>query len=96
MCVHYLGRVGRHKPCVPVVVIAGLSPFGTVYCFAMMVAVGAFGRQGATHDLAQRGVGRSDRESVMAIYWFYQNAVAPPEWEYKAMGSLVWVQCANL
>ena len=28
---HYLGRVGRHKPCVPVVVVADLSPFGTVF-----------------------------------------------------------------
>ena len=26
-----LGQVGRHKPCVPVVVVAGLSPFGTAF-----------------------------------------------------------------
>ena len=39
-------------------------PFGTVY-FSTTVAVDAFGRHGATHDLAQRGVGRSGRESVM-------------------------------
>ena len=56
----YLGRVGRHKPCVRVVVIAGLSPFGTVYCFATTVAAYVFGRYGATHDLAQKGVGQSD------------------------------------
>ena len=33
--------------------------------FATTMAVDAFGRHGATHDLAQRGVGRSGRESVM-------------------------------
>ena len=77
----YLGRVGRHKPCVPIVFIAGGSLFGTVYCFATTVAVGAFGRHGATHDLAQRGVGRSDQESVMAVDRFCQNTVGPPEWE---------------
>ena len=62
----------------------------------MTVAVGAFGRHGATQDLAQRGVGRSGRESVMAMGGFYWNAVGPPEWECEAMGSVVWVQCTNL
>ena len=64
--------------------------------FATPVAVGAFGRHGATQDLAQRGVGRSGRESVMAVGRFCRNAVGPPEWEWEAMGSVVWVQCANL
>ena len=27
---------------------------------------------------------------------FCRNAVGPPEWEHEAMGSVVWVQCANL
>ena len=64
----YLGWVGRHKPCVPIVVIGiPLSPFGNVYCFATTVAIDAFGRHGSTHDLAQRGVGRSGQESVMAV-----------------------------
>ena len=62
----------------------------------MTVAVGAFGRHGATQDIAQRGVGRSGRESVMAVGRFYQNTVGPPEWECEAMGSIVWVRCANL
>ena len=44
------------------------------------------GRHGATHDLAQRGVSRSGRESVMVVDWFCPNAV----------GSVVWVQRANL
>ena len=54
------------------------------------------GRHGATHDLAQWGVSRSGRESVMAVGRFYRNAVGPPEWECEAMGSVVWVQCTNL
>ena len=32
----------------------------------------------------------------MAIDWFWWNAVGPPKWEYEAMGSVVWLQCANL
>ena len=60
------------------------------------MAVGAFGRHGATQDLAQRGVGRSGRETVMAVDRFYRNAAGPPEWECEAMGSVVWVQCTNL
>ena len=45
--------------------------------------------------LAQLGVGRSRRESIMAVDRFCRNAVGPPEWEYEAMGSVVWVQCAT-
>ena len=78
----------------PVCCYGTLSPFGTV--FATTVAVDAFGRHRATHDLAQWGVGRSGRESVMAVDQFCRNAVGPPEWEHEALGSVVWVQCANL
>ena len=59
------------------------------------MAVDAFGRHGATHDLAQSGVRRSGRESVMAVERFCRNAVGPPEWECEAMSSVVWVQCAT-
>ena len=31
----------------------------------------------------------------MAMEGFHRNAVGPPEWEYEAMGSVVWVQCAT-
>ena len=55
----------------------------------------AFGRHGATHDLAQWGVSRSGRESVMAMGEFRWNAVGPPEWECEAMDSVVWVKCAT-
>ena len=51
---------------------------------------------GATHDLAQRVVGRSGRESVMAVDRFCRNVVGPPEWECETMGFVVWVQCTNL
>ena len=60
------------------------------------MAIGAFGRHGATQDLAQRGVGRSGRESVMAVGRFWRNTIGLPEWECEAVGSVVWVQCANL
>ena len=73
----------------PVFCYATLSLFGTI--FATMVAVVAFGRHGATHDLAQRGVGLSGWESVMVVGRFCQNAVGPPEWEHASMGSVVWV-----
>ena len=33
MGARYADQVGGHKPCVPLVVIAGGSPFGTIYCF---------------------------------------------------------------
>ena len=32
----------------------------------------------------------------MAVDRFFRNAVGPPEWECEAMGSMVWVKCANL
>ena len=61
-------------------------------CFGATTVVVVFGgRHGATHDLAQRGVGRNGRESVMVVGWFCRNAVGPPEWECEAMGSVVWV-----
>ena len=41
------------------------------------------------------GLGRSGRESVMAMEGFCRNAVGPPEWECEAMGSMVWVKCAT-
>ena len=31
----------------------------------------------------------------MAVDRFCRNAIGPPEWEYEAMGSVVWVQCAT-
>ena len=62
---------------------------------ATTVAIVSGGRHGATHDLAQWGVSRSGRETVMAVDRFCRNAIGPPEWECEAMGSVVWVQCAT-
>ena len=64
--------------------------------WAMTVVVVSGGRHVATHDLAQRGMSWSGRESVMAVDQFSRNAIGPPEWECEAMGSVVWVQCTNL
>ena len=100
MGVRYPGLVSRHNLVCPLLLYPDCPRLGP-FChggglFATTVAVGAFGRHGATHDLAQRGVGLSGWESVMVVGRFCQNAVGPPEWECEAMGSVVWVQCANL
>ena len=95
MGARYPDQVGGHKPCVPIVVIAGGSPFGTVYYFGHDGGRLVFGRHGATHDLAQWGVSRSGRESVMAVDRVCRNVVGPPEWECEAMGSMVWVKCTT-
>ena len=72
-----------------------MSPFWMIV-FATTVAVDVRSGIGATHDLAQRGVGLCGRYSVMEIGWFCRNAVGPPKWEFESMGSVVWLQCANL
>ena len=69
MGARYPDQVGRHAPCVPVVVIGIPCPRSGPFLFCHAVATDAFGRHGATHDLAQRGVGRSGRESVMAGFF---------------------------
>ena len=92
MGVRYPGLVSRHNLVCPLL-LWYLVPVWDH--FATTVAVGVWGRHGATHDLAQWGVSRSGRESVMAVDRFCRNAVGPPEWECEAMGSVVWVQCAT-
>ena len=64
-------------------------------CFARTVAVDGFGRLGHQGLSPKRGVGRSGRESVMAVDRFCRNIVGLPEWECEAMGFVVWVQCAT-
>ena len=61
MGVRYLDQVGSHKPCVPKLCCTRVVPIWDRLCLATTVAVGAFGRHGATQDLAQRGDGRSGR-----------------------------------
>ena len=94
MGVLYPGPVSRHKPCVPSFDL--ILRKGPRVDRATTVVVVSGGRHGATHHLAQWGVSRSGRESVMAVDRFCRNAVGPPEWECEAMGSVVWVQCTNL
>ena len=95
MGVRYPGPVSRHNLVFPLL-LWYLVPVWDHLCLATTVAVGVFGRYGATHDLAQWGVSRSGWESVMAMEGFCWNVVGPPEWECEAMGSVVWIQCANL
>ena len=73
-----------------------MSPFGTVFVLPRRWLLDTRSGIGATQDLAQRGVSQSGRESAMEIARFCWNAVGPLEWEREAMGSVVWVQCANL
>ena len=77
----------------PVCRYGTLSLFGTI--FGTTVAVAAFGRHGATHDLAQWGVSQSGRESVMEVGGFRWNVIGPPEWEDEDMDSVMWVKCAT-
>ena len=56
---------------------------------------GVFGRHGATQDQPGGDLGRSGRESAVAMEGFCRNAVGRPEWECEAMCSVVWVQCAT-
>jgi hypothetical protein len=65
MSARYPDQVGGHKPCVPVVVRAlcpHLGPFMFCHDGGRWMSRGDIG---ATHDLAQRGVCQSGRESVM-------------------------------
>ena len=76
-----------------VLFLGTLSPFGTV--FATTVSIGAFGRHGATQDLALRGswsewLGESHDKGRVSSERF-----GPPEWECEARGSIVWVKCAT-
>ena len=62
-------------------------------CFNHDGGRGVFGRHGATQDQPVGDLGRSGRESAVAMEGFCWNAVGPPEWECEAMRSVVWVQC---
>ena len=92
MGTRYPDQVGWHKPCVPVLVIGvPLSPFGTVFVLPRRCPLVPLVGTGPPRIEPKGGVGRSGRESVMAVGRFHRNAVGPPEWEYEAMGSMVWV-----
>ena len=64
-------------------------------CFDHDDGRGVFGRHGATQDQPVGDLGRSGRESAVAMEGSCRNAIGPPEWECEAMGSVVWVQCAT-
>ena len=95
MGMRYPGPVSRHNLVCPLLLLWYLVPVWDRLCFSTTVAVGVYGRHGATHDLAKWGVSRSGRESVMAMEGFCWNVVGPPEWDDEAMDSVVWVKCAT-
>ena len=75
----------------------GVSPSGSFpeWEFDHDGGQSVFGRHGATQDQPVVDLGRSSRESAVAMEGFHWNAIGPPEWECEAMGSVVWVQCAT-
>ena len=75
----------------PVVVRRLFVPVWDVYVLATTVVVVSLVDTGPPRTKPRRGVGRSGRENVMAMEGFRRNAVGPPEWEYEAMVSMVWV-----
>ena len=79
----------------PLLLLWYLVPVWDRLCFATTVSIGVFGRHGATQDQPVGDLGRSGRESAVAMEGFHRNAVGPPEWDDEAMGSVVWVQCAT-
>ena len=95
MGARYHDQVGGHKPCVPVVVVAGLSPFGTIFVLPRRWPLVPLVGTGPPRTETKRGVSRSGQECVMVVGRFCRNVVGPPEWECEAMGSVVWVQCTN-
>ena len=93
----YPGPVSRHNLVYPLLLLyTGCPCVGSFIVLATTVAVVSLVDTGLPRTKPRRGVGRSGRESVMAVDWFYRNAVGPPEWECEAMGFVVWVQFTNL
>ena len=64
MGARYPDQVGGHKPCVPGFSLSFRE--GPRVDRPTTVVVVSSCRHGATHDLAQRGVSRSGRESVVS------------------------------
>jgi hypothetical protein len=100
MCSFCPGPVGSHNLVCPKL-YGTIVPVWDHFCFAMTVAGHEGGRcpewaSGATHDLAQKGSLSEWPGECHAIDWFCRNVVGPPEWDYEAMNSVMWVQCTNL
>ena len=91
----YADQVGGHNLVCPLLSLWYQIPKWDRLYFGHDGGRCVFCRHRATHDLAQRGVSRSGRESVMAVDRFCRNTVGPPEWECEAMGSVVLVKCAT-
>ena len=94
MGVRYPGPVSRHNLVCPLL-LWYLVPVWDRLCFATTVVVDAFGWHRATQDLAQWGVSRGGRESLVEMGGFRRNAIGPPEWECEAVDFVVWVKSAT-
>ena len=89
----YAGPVGKHN-----LVFSFLFLWYLVLVwdrFAMMVAIGVFGRHGATQDLALRGRWSEWPGRVHDKGRVSSECFGPPEWECEARCSVVWVKCAT-
>ena len=95
MGARYPDQVGGHKPYVPVVVVVvmDLGPRLGSFMFGHDGGCCVFGTHGATQDLAQRGVGRSGREDVMAVGWFCRNALVHPNGSARPVFRGVGIMC---
>ena len=67
MGARYPDQLGGHKPCVPVVVVAGLSPFGTAFVLPRRWSLVSLVGTGPPMTYPRGEFCRSGRESVMAI-----------------------------
>ena len=90
-CIPWPGR--QTYPCVLVLFLWYLVPVWDR--FATMVAVGVFGRHGATQDLALRGRWSEWPGRVHGKGRVSSEYLGPPEWEYEAKYSVVWVKCGT-
>ena len=96
MGVRYPGPVSRHNLVDPLLLWYRV-PVWDRLCLATTMALDVtLLTSGPPMAYPKRVVGRSGRESVMAMEGFCWNVVGPHEWECEAMGSVVWVQCTNL
>ena len=89
----YSSLVGRHNLVCSFLFLWYLVPVWDR--FATTVAVGVFGRHGATRDLALRGSWSELPGRVHDKGRVSSECFGPPEWECEARCSVVWVKCAT-
>lgn len=96
MCTRYPDQVGGHKPCEPEFGNVHMSPFGTVFVLPRRCPLGVTRWHRGHPGLSPKGSLSKWSGECHPIDWFCWNTIGPPEWEYEATGSVVWVRCTNL